>query len=398
MRNLLAASLLALFASTATHAAALSPPQQAALKQLVKEAEASHSDAMVIWKDGKEIGHYYAGGSAPEPIELMSVTKSVVSLGIGQLIDEGKIKSLDQPVADFYPEWRQGQKAAITVRMLLDHYSGIQAGTPGTEIYPAPDAVQLALAAELDSPPGTRFVYNNKAVNLLAGIVLKVTGKPMDGFFREGLFKAMDITPGNWETDKAGNPYAMAGLPLTAADLGKLGALVMQRGEWKGKQLVSTRYIDAMLQAQGIDECGLLWWRKPLWIHLETDPASFEKLRKAGVPEATVAKLEKGLKGASYDNQGAVFDGVFAALGPDGRSTFQADLQSRGFGPNKMFKVTQGPVGAFYGDGDGGQSVVVIPAAHIVAVRQIAKNSEQEEEGEGFEDFADLVIKVAAVH
>jgi CubicO group peptidase (beta-lactamase class C family) len=395
MRNLLAASLLALCATTAVHAATLSPPEQAALKHLVKEAEASHSDAMVIWKDGKEIGHYYAGGKAPGPIDLMSVTKSVVALGIGQLIDEGKIKSLDQPVADFYPEWRQGQKANITVRMLLAHTSGIQADPTTHDIYPAPDAVQLALAAELTSAPGKRFFYNNKATNLLSGLIHKASGQPMDVFFRDGLFKAMDIHPGPWDGDDAGNAYGMAGLPLTAADLGKLGTLVLHLGEWHGKQLVSKGYIEAMLSAQASDEAGLLWWRRPLWQHFETDPSSFERLRKRGLPDDTLAKLQKGLKGASFDEASDVWKAVFAALGPDGKTIWAEQAQSRGIGPYNLFKVTAGPVGAYQGEGDGGQAVVVVPSAGIVAVRQIRKSGEQEDEGEDFGSFTDIVLKVA---
>src|SRR3546814_19063982 len=68
-----------------------------------------------------------------------------------------------QPVADFYPEWKQGQKQQITLRMLLNHSSGLQnARRADVEIYPAPDAIQLALAAELSSKPGTAASYNNK--------------------------------------------------------------------------------------------------------------------------------------------------------------------------------------------------------------------------------------------
>ena len=79
----------------------------------------------------------------------MSATKSIVSLAIGRLIDSGKITSLDQPVSDFYPEWKQGRKKLITVRHLLNHTSGIQNPPITTEIYASPDFVQLALAAEL---------------------------------------------------------------------------------------------------------------------------------------------------------------------------------------------------------------------------------------------------------
>ena len=104
MNARLAVFALALSATLPVLAGTLPPVADSALQQLLERGRQTHSDAVLVLQDGHEIGHYYAGGKAPGPIELMSVTKSVVALGIGQLIDRGRIKSLDQPVADFYPE------------------------------------------------------------------------------------------------------------------------------------------------------------------------------------------------------------------------------------------------------------------------------------------------------
>jgi CubicO group peptidase (beta-lactamase class C family) len=86
-----------------------------------------------------------------------------VALGVAQLVAEGKIKSFDQPVADFYPEWRQGRKKNITIRMLMNHTSSMQNVMNATvEIYPAPDSrrgftsLQRSIAAE--SPFAGKFV------------------------------------------------------------------------------------------------------------------------------------------------------------------------------------------------------------------------------------------------
>ena len=96
----------------------------------------------------------------------MSATKSVVALAIVLLLDEGKLASLDEPVSNIFAEWKQGRKRDITVRMLLDHTSGLQnVANAGEELEAAPDLVKLALAAELSSDPGTTFSYNTKATN-----------------------------------------------------------------------------------------------------------------------------------------------------------------------------------------------------------------------------------------
>ncbi len=395
-RAAVASIALSLLVAMPVVAAPLSSSQEVALKHLLDRGAPTRSDAIVVWQDGRELGHYYAGGKAPGPIELMSVTKSVVALAIGQLVADGRIKSLDQPVADFYPEWRQGKKRDITIRMLMNHTSGIQnVVRADVEIYPAPDAIQLALAAELTSKPGEPSGYNNKAVNLLGGIIEKAAGKPMDIFLRDGLFKAMDIHPGTWEKDRAGHPYAMAGLPLTAADLGKLGELVLNKGAWHGKQLLPADYIASLMQPQAEASMGLLWWLAPAYRRFDTDPAAFDMLRKRGVTEPTVAALQKGLAGAHFDDQASMMEGIKKALGANWRDTYMTDLISRGIGPYRLFKVTQGPTAAWFGNGDGGQYLVVVPSAKIVAVRQIDAEGDDEKDGEGFEDFVERVLAVA---
>src|SRR5262245_18810332 len=178
-----------------------------ALEKLLKRAAETHSDAVMIFKDSQLVGEYFAKERGK--IELMSCTKSIVNIAIGRLIDAGKIKSLDQPVYEFYPEWKQGRKKLITIRHLLNHTSGLQ-NVPNTsvEIYPSSDFVKLALAAEVSDTPGSKFSYNNKAVNLLAGIVQVASGKRMDIYFRDEIFQPMDITDFAWTLDESGNPHA----------------------------------------------------------------------------------------------------------------------------------------------------------------------------------------------
>lgn len=216
-----------------------------ALATLLARAEETHSDALVVRHRERVVGEWHFG-RAPGPIETMSCTKSVVNLAIGALIDDGALAGLDQPVHEIYPEWRQGDKRRITLRHLLNHTSGLQ-NYPDTsiEIYPAPDVVRLALAAELSDPPGSWLAYNNKAVNLLAGIVERVGGQRLDHYLRDRVFRPLGIAEFEWTLDGAGNPYAMAGLQLGAGDLAKIGQLLLNRGRWDGTQIVSAGWIEA---------------------------------------------------------------------------------------------------------------------------------------------------------
>jgi CubicO group peptidase (beta-lactamase class C family) len=241
----------------------------AALARLRERAEQTGSNSLVVMVDGVVVVEEYFG-EPREPIEAMSATKSIVALAIGRLIDDGKIASLDAPVHTLFPEWNQGRKRDITVRHLLQHTSGLQ-NAPNTtlEIYPSPDFVELALAAELEHAPGTAFSYNNKAVNLLAGVVEVASGQRMDRYIGEKIFAPLGITEFGWTLDGAGNPHGMSGLQIHALDLARIGQLVLQRGVYDGKRVVSAEFLDAATTldatrtAERIGFCGLLWWLIP---------------------------------------------------------------------------------------------------------------------------------------
>ena len=396
----LAMGLVGIACALPTFAADLTPMAEAALQRVLDGGRDSHSDAVLVLMDGEELGHHYRGGTPPGPIELMSATKSVVALGIGQLIGQGRITSLDQPVADFYPEWKQGRKRDITVRMLLNHTSGLQnVPMAPAEIYPAPDAIQLALAAELERAPGEGFSYNNKATNLLAGIIAKASGEPMDVFFRDGLFAELDVVPGAWDKDQAGNPYAMAGLPLTAADAAKIGQLVLDHGKWHGKQLVPSDYIDAMLSpGQTLDpSSGLLWWLRPAWMHFSFDPGSLAMLREEGVSEDLVQRLGRALEGARFDGPNALMEGLSERLGEDMSRIRDELVGEHGIGPYRLFEIERGPVAAYEAQGYLGQYIVVVPSAELVAVRQIEApaGDEPQPETDGYGDFTERVLELA---
>jgi CubicO group peptidase (beta-lactamase class C family) len=213
--------------------------EPAALERIRKSAEEAASDAVVIVKDGRLVADWDFGKERGL-IETMSATKSIVNLAIGRLVDTGKITSIDQPVSDFYAEWKQGRKKLITIRHLLNHTSGLQNERNTTvEIYPSPDFVQLALAADLSDEPGSKFAYNNKAVNLLAGLVQRASGTRMDLFLGKEIFEPLGIKDFAWTLDQSGNPHGMSGLQIRAMDMAKIGQMMLDEGFWKGKRILS---------------------------------------------------------------------------------------------------------------------------------------------------------------
>lgn len=230
------------------------------LAQLTRRARETNSDGFTILHRG-EILADHSFERSDEPVSIMSVTKMVIAVGFGRLLDDGILASLDTPVADILPEWRQGRKRNVTVRMILNHTTGLQNDlNAGIEIEPAPDWTQLALCAELDAEPGTVFAYNNKAIFLLDPIIQRLAGTPLDVYLSETLLQPLGIPDDHsadsrdspvslergWWRDKVGIPYAIGGLHLRARDLAKIGQVVLDRGTWRGQRIVSEAWMDTM--------------------------------------------------------------------------------------------------------------------------------------------------------
>lgn len=364
--------------------------QDTGVDSLLAKVRASRSDAFLLLRGDEVLAEHYSG-DPDAPIELMSVTKSVVSLGIGRLLALGRIDSLDTPVHAWFPEWKQGRKQQITLRHLLNHSSGLQnAANAGAEIYPAPDVVRLALAAELDSAPGERFAYNNKAVNLLAAIIQTTYGEPMDVFMRRELFEPMGIQPGQWHRDQAGNPHVMAGLPLTARDLARLGRLVLDDGRWQGRQLLPADYVHAMLEPGVEASCGLLWWRVPAFTRITLDADKLAALRDSPMPGGLIDTLAP-LAGTRFDSQADYRQALGEALG-ENLPTWLTTLREHGL--RAPVDVTYGDTVAYNGNGYLGQWLVIVPDADLVAVRQL-RSREDFTESDGHMGFAEEVLAVA---
>ena len=232
-----------------------------ALEALVEAAAASRSSAMVVLHDGELVGSWSAADES-RPIEAMSATKSIVNLAVGRLITTGRLESLDVPVHEFYPEWSEGAKARVTVRHLMNHTSGLVTPLPTNPIYESGDFVAYALESELATEPGEAFEYNNNATNLLAGVIGHAAGRRMDLVLGDELFAPLGITDWTWSLDDAGNPHGMAGLQILPEDLATLGQLVLQRGAWKGEQLIEASWFDESLSpgSEHNASAGLLWW------------------------------------------------------------------------------------------------------------------------------------------
>jgi CubicO group peptidase (beta-lactamase class C family) len=238
----------------------------AGLKALLEE---TNTRAAVVLHKGRVVAEWYWKGEGPFSVfECWSTSKSVASTCIGLLVDEGKIASIDDPVSKYIPSWSDGEKAKVTIAHLLDQTSGLeeQRGFVAAE-----NQLQMALDAKILTPPGEQGRYNNAACNVLSAIITAAAGKDPEAYMREKIWQhiGMDLTW--WRRDRAGNVITYAGLQTTARELARFGQLLLNGGQWEGKQLISKAWIDmatterTRLAIQGMSSMGgapygLLWW------------------------------------------------------------------------------------------------------------------------------------------
>lgn len=356
-----------------------------ALKNLLDAAEKAHTSGLVIYKDGEMVGEWYFGGE-PKKIDVKSVTKSITSLGIGVLVTQGKL-NIDQPVADFYSEWNQENKRDITVRHLLTHTSGML-DSDFELVESTENIVRFALASDLTHPVGTHYAYNNKAVNLLAGIAEKVDGRSLDAIMQQELFDPLGIADVTWPKDNAGNPYVMAFLQMKPADLAKIGLFVLNKGTWNGNRIVAEQWFRKSVRpgAEFLPEYGLLWELIREDFRFVVDQRQISKMKEAGVDPRLVAKAEE-MQG-TYPGYGAYFGTITKTFGKGWSDWFLKELAPHGL---EVGRKEAGRQLGFMGMGYLGQYLVIYPEHHLVGVRLISEFDNYDWDTDEFGRFPEML-------
>ncbi len=231
---------------------------ETALRNVSAFAAANNSNALIIWRDGKVEGEYYFGDQTRTmPINSFSLAKPVTVAAVGRAILLGKIRSLNQPVADFVTEWNSDPlRSKILVRHLLDMRSGFLAQIPGshppehvlsrTFLHPRHDEIIVAEYPVLDEP-GTRYEYNNAASEMVAVLIERATGRRYAEFVGTEIWQkigAMGSTV--WVNREGGVPHAGCCMLAPAENFLRLAILALQDGVWNGSRLLPEGYVAAM--------------------------------------------------------------------------------------------------------------------------------------------------------
>lgn len=253
--------------------APLPEPLQAVLEKY-------NSIAFLVIKDDSLIHEqYWDGYDAGSFSNSFSVAKSYVSALIGIAIREGKIAGVDQKAGAFLPEFNEGEKKHITIKHLLMMSSGLDWNesyadpfSVTTEAYYGNDLVKAIAGLKVESAPGVEFSYKSGDTQILGFILEKATGMSLSQYAQEKLWKPMGAGQNAlWSLDRDnGHEKAYCCINSNARDFARLGYLYLHKGNWKGKQLIDSGYVNASLTPNGLkfkneicDFYGYQWWLIP---------------------------------------------------------------------------------------------------------------------------------------
>jgi CubicO group peptidase (beta-lactamase class C family) len=186
------------------------------------------------------------------PHMLFSLSKSFTSTAVGLAVAEGRL-SIDDPLLKFFPDEAPKKisknLAAMQVRHLLSMSTGhAQDSTERSMAGRNPFKAFLALPVEY--VPGTHFVYNSGATFMLAAIVQKLTGQTLVEYLTPRLFEPLGIEGAVWESHPNGVNFGGWGLNIKTEDIARFGQLYLQKGVWRGQQLVPAAWVQAATSKQ----------------------------------------------------------------------------------------------------------------------------------------------------
>lgn len=229
-----------------------------ALEKFIEAQKEQETSALLISKDGKIYVEKYWDVAFDEPVSVHSITKSITSLLIGRLVDDGRFEVQDK-AKRWFSNWG-GEKEQITVQQLLTHTSGLPLWSK--EKLNARDRVQQASLENLTSKPGSEYNYSNAGAYLLGEIIHQDTKDGADIFANKKVFEPLGIVKWDWSKDPTNHVNTSGGLRLTARDLLKIGVMMSNEGRWKESQIVSSKYVHEATDWNDGRAYGYLWWTR----------------------------------------------------------------------------------------------------------------------------------------
>ncbi len=227
---------------------------------------------LIIKNDSIWFENYYDGYNKDSKSNSFSMAKSMVSAMLGKAIMEGKIKSLDQPVGDFYPEFNEGLASKMTVGDLSSMASGLNWDenyysplSIMTRAYFYDDLEKMMLGVKVTEEPGKSYKYLSGNTQLLGMVLEKATGVKLSDYLSNSFWRPLGAeNEAFWQLDseESGLEKTYCCVASNARDFARFGKLYKQHGKWNGKQLLDSAFVAKSTTPRfaSSPEYGYGWW------------------------------------------------------------------------------------------------------------------------------------------
>ncbi len=256
---------------------ALADRQPSLADAVARAATLTRLRSVLVSVDGKLLAErYFHGATAARTANLKSASKSIIALLVGIALDRGLLKSVDEPIGRFFPQYLKGQPetAEITIEDLLTMRSGLE--TTSNRNYgrwvSSPNWVRHVLQRPFEDEPGGRMIYSTGSSHLLSAIITRVSGVSTLEFARRHLGTPLGITIPAWTRDPQGIYLGGNEMHLRPRDLLKIGELYLNEGRAGSRQVVPAGWIRESSEPRTTSRWsgrsyGYGWWIRDLADH-----------------------------------------------------------------------------------------------------------------------------------
>ena len=230
---------------------------------------------MVILQGGQVVHESYYLGTAPQDLRISwSMAKSVLASLFGVVMAEGHIGSLDDQVVQYAPMLKGSAYDGATIRNVLNMASGVRFNEDymdfNSDINQMGRVLALggsmdAFAAGLtqrDAEPGTVWHYVSIDTHVIGMVIRGATGRDVADLLVDKIITPMGLEADSYYvTDGLGEPFVLGGLNMRTRDYARIGHMILQNGQWNGRQIVPADWVQQSITASAPGGgYGYQWW------------------------------------------------------------------------------------------------------------------------------------------
>ncbi len=219
-------------------------------------ADTKATGLLVIRDDEIRYEKYFAGGDEKTLFSSNSMGKSFVSALMGIAVSEGDVKSVEDPIGDYIPEFAGTKLADIPIRACLQMASGIDfnedtdmSGFSMRTLMGKP-AMKVIAKYGTQEAPYTYRRYLSINTEILGEVITNATGRSLAEYMEEKLWKRLDAAEDAYWTLSNGKELAMGGLSVSLRDYARFARLYLHEGNYNGTQILPKEWVKDSLDVR----------------------------------------------------------------------------------------------------------------------------------------------------